>query len=164
LGAASATGAGGAAAAARASRAAARALRPRRILLGNHQLEVELQIRHALEVDRLFLLYARNMARITSTDFSSRSDIASVTCMAPLRSSSSIVSRLCVKEAMSEKPNCGAAALDGMGNAEDGVDQLFVRRPDVELEERRLHRVQSLEALLEEGIMKLVRSIVILAA
>jgi len=34
---------------------------------------------------------------------------------------------------------------------EDGVDQLFVRRPDVELEERGLHRIESLEALLEEA-------------
>src|SRR6185437_8529645 len=49
----------------------------------------------------------------------------------------------------------GAAALDRMGNAEDGVDQLAIRSPDVELQERRFHRVERLEALLEECIVEL---------
>ena len=51
------------------------------------------------------------MARRTSTDFSSRSDTATVTRIAPLRSSSSSVSRLWVKEAISEKPNVALPPL-----------------------------------------------------
>ena len=51
------------------------------------------------------------IARITSTDFSSRSDTAAEAAMPPLRSSSSSVSRLCVNEAMSAKPNVALPPL-----------------------------------------------------
>ena len=53
----------------------------------------------------------RSIARMTSTVFSSRSEISSDTCMPPLRSSSSSVSQLCVKEAMSEKPKVALPPL-----------------------------------------------------
>src|SRR5262249_3950236 len=43
----------------------------------------------------------------------------------------------------------------GVGDTENRVDQLFVGRADVELEKRGLHRIQSLEALFEEGGMEL---------
>ena len=49
----------------------------------------------------------------------------------------------------------GAAALDRMRDAEDRVDELRLGRADVELEQRGLHRVESFEALVEEGVVKL---------
>src|SRR6185437_4625459 len=58
-----------------------------------------------------FACTARSMARMTSTDFSSRSDSATVTGIVPLRSSSSSVSRLWVKEAISEKPKVALPPL-----------------------------------------------------
>src|ERR1700749_1752488 len=48
-----------------------------------------------------------------------------------------------------------AASLDGVRDAEDGVDQLGLGRADVELEKGGLHRVERLKALFEEGIVKL---------
>ncbi len=51
------------------------------------------------------------IARSTSTDCSSPSDICTVTCILPARSSSSSVSSVCVNDAMSLKPNMPAPPL-----------------------------------------------------
>jgi hypothetical protein len=48
-----------------------------------------------------------------------------------------------------------SATLDGMRNAEDGVDQLQVGVAGRELEQRILHRVERFEALGEEGVVEL---------
>ena len=48
-----------------------------------------------------------------------------------------------------------AAALDGMRDAENGVDQLGVDFTGRELQQRRLHRVERLETLVEEGVVEL---------
>ena len=49
----------------------------------------------------------------------------------------------------------GAATLDGMRHAKNGVDQLGVGFAGTELEQCRLHRAERFEALLEEGLVKL---------
>ena len=72
-------------------------------------------------------------------------------------------------EAMRERGDLGeaerrAAALDGMRHAEDGVDQLRIRRAEIELQERRFHGVERLEALFEETPWNWVRSSVMRAA
>ncbi len=60
-----------------------------------------------------------------------------------------------MNEAISVKPERRAAALDRMRHAEDRVDQLRIRRTEIELQQRRFHRVERFEALLEEGIVEL---------
>ena len=47
------------------------------------------------------------------------------------------------------------AALDGMRDAEDGVDQLGVDFAGRELQQRRLHRVERFETLFEEDVVEL---------
>ena len=71
------------------------------------------------------------------------------------RNSSSNVSSVWVKEAISAEAEGRAAALDRMRDAKNGVDQLRVGRADVQLQQRRLHRIERLEALFEERIVKL---------
>ena len=53
------------------------------------------------------------------------------------------------------EPEGRAAALDGMRHAEDRIDELRIRRPDVEFQQRRFHGVQRFEALFEERIVEL---------
>ena len=102
-----------------------------------------------------FACTARSIARMTSTDFSSRSDTA--TRHLHRAAAQLIEQRL---EAVREGGDVGeaegrAATLDGMRDAENGVDQLRLGRADIELQERRLHGIERLEALLEEGGMEL---------
>ena len=75
--------------------------------------------------------------------------------MPPLRSSSSSVSRLWVNEAISEKPNVALPPLIECATRKMVLISSGVGRADVELQQRRLHRVERLEALLEEGVVKL---------
>src|SRR5688572_3095817 len=42
-----------------------------------------------------------------------------------------------------------------MRDAKDGVDELGIRRTQIELQQRRFHRVERFEALLEESVMEL---------
>src|ERR1044072_3216460 len=42
-----------------------------------------------------------------------------------------------------------------MRDTEDRVDRLRIRRPDVQLQQRGLQRVESFEALVEEGVVEL---------
>ena len=53
------------------------------------------------------------------------------------------------------KAERGRAALDRVRGAEDGVHQLMVGRARIQREQRRLHRVQPFQALLEKGLVEL---------
>jgi hypothetical protein len=49
------------------------------------------------------------------------------------------------------------AALDRVGNAENRVDALGIRRAEIEFEQRRLHRIERLEALFEKRVVELCK-------
>ena len=98
---------------------------------------------------------ARSMARRTSTDFSSRSETSTVTGIVPLRSSSSSVSRLWVKEAISVNPKVALPPLIECATRKMVLMSSGSGEPTIELQQRRLHGIQRLEALLEECVVKL---------
>ena len=98
---------------------------------------------------------ARSISRIASTDFSS-------TIGHRLRHLHALAAQLVEQrlDAVRERGDVGeaerrAAALDRMGDAENGVDQLRLGRSEVELQERGLHAVERLEALFEERAVEL---------
>ena len=124
-------------------------------LCADDQLDVELQIRDALRVDGLLRLHRAQHVAHDVDGLEQQVEIADVTCMRLPRSSSSSVSRLCVNEAISLKPNVALPPLMECATRKIVLMSSGIRRAEIELEERRLHRVERFEALFEEGVVKL---------
>src|SRR6185312_9339829 len=119
------------------------------------QLEVELQVGNALRVDGLFGLdgaqhRAQHIDRLQQQVRHGQRDLHTAAAQLIQQRLEAVCEGGDVREA-----ERGAAALDRVGDAEDGVDELAIRSADIQLQQRRFHRVERLEALLEEGIVEL---------
>ena len=124
-------------------------------LADDGHLQIELQVRHALRVDGLLGLDgaqhgAQHVHGLQQQVGHRRRDRHAAAAQL-------IEQRL---EAVGEggdlaEAERGAAAFDRVRDAEYGVDQFRIRGADVELQQRRLHGVERLEALLEERVVEL---------
>ena len=117
--------------------------------------EIELQIGDALRVDRLLVLHgaqhvAHHVDRLEQQVGDAARDLHAIAAQLIEHRFARMRERCDFREAERR-----AAALDRMRDAENRVDQLRLGRADVELEQRRLHRIERFEALVEEGVVKL---------